>query len=396
MSSSLFSSSLYSSSTNSSSSVPESSSDDGIPLWVYIVIPFISFIGELVDSSLGMGYGTTLVPILMTPAFKLERKTIVQSVLVSELCTGVLATVFHLLFKNVNCGFDPTKYLPKGLVKALRLDKNYTEEVKKELEQEGLTEEALDALVDEYNEPDPNAKDKDVQLDSRASSPDSIDVNIEEQLPGLMRVYAKCKVKFTKDMQVVLLLVLFGIIGTVISTIINAKYAWSSKQKFAIKLYVAIMVLAMGVIILVFTAVKIITKYRGWKIAILGIITGFNKGISGGGYGPIAVSGQMICGRPQKNAIAATSTSEAIISLAGVICSCASNAIQGKENKKYYSLVPYLIIGSCLSTPFAAYLTRLVKTKMLRYIVGVLTTLLGIYSILAAVLSYKGIWSGAE
>eukprot|EP01106_Pelomyxa_sp_JSP_P003530 TRINITY_DN1528_c0_g1_i3.p2 TRINITY_DN1528_c0_g1~~TRINITY_DN1528_c0_g1_i3.p2 ORF type:complete len:105 (-),score=20.81 TRINITY_DN1528_c0_g1_i3:135-449(-) len=104
----------------------------------------------------------------------------------------------------------------------------------------------------------------------------------------------------------------------------------------------------------------------------------------------------MICGRPQKNAIAATSASEAVISLSGVICSCVSNAAMGKSNKELYAIVPWLIIGSFSSTPFSAYLTRLVRTQTLRYIVGVSTTLLGFYSIIAAVLSYEDIWQGAE
>ncbi|KAH3745686.1 sulfite exporter TauE/SafE family protein [Pelomyxa schiedti] len=409
---SIFSSTSFYNSSSSYVVPPPESSDDGIPTWVYAVIPFISFFGELVDSSIGMGYGTTLVPVLMTPAFHLERKTIVQSVLVSELCTGLLATIFHLLFRNVNFGCNPNKILPNKLVKCLKLDKNYTDEVKKEIEKEGLGEEALEALVDEYIEDDQHKSSPPVspvsspEIDPALSPDITVSVNkveefdvegpTEDPLAWYWKAYLTMKRLWTRDSQVVTLLVLFGVVGTIISTIINAKYGWSKKQKYAIKMYVAVMVLCMGLCILVFTTFKFLTKYAWWKIAILGLVTGFNKGISGGGYGPIAVSGQMICGRPQKNAIASTSTAEAIISLSGIICSLSSNAIQGKNSKEQYSLVPYLIIGSCTSTPFAAYFTRIVKTKALRYIVGIATTLLGVYSIIAAVLSYKGIWSGAE
>ncbi|KAH3760891.1 LRR-GTPase of the ROCO family [Pelomyxa schiedti] len=331
-----------------------------------------------------MGYGTTLVPILMTPAFSLKRKTIVQSVLVSELTSGILATIFHTLFKNLNWGFDPNKYLPKSVVKCLRLDKSYEAEVRKEVEMEGLGDEAIEAFVDETNDSGdktspaiPSSPSSPSARPEVQKTPDELDLDVESQKSEtslFVKCYAKAKqCKFTKDMQVVTLLIVFGVAGCIISTIINAKYSWSAKQKFAIKLYIAIMVLAMGIIIIFFTAIRLIVSYRWWKIAILGVITGFNKGISGGGYGPIA-----ICGRPQKNAIAATSASEAIISLCGIICSLACNAIQGIGSKGDYDLVVYLIIGSTLATPFAAYLTRIVRTKVLRYAVGIATSILGI------------------
>ena len=56
----------------------------------------LSFLSELIDSSLGMGYGTTLTPILLAIGFLPLQA--VPAVLVSELFTGFFAAfLFHRL-----------------------------------------------------------------------------------------------------------------------------------------------------------------------------------------------------------------------------------------------------------------------------------------------------------
>ena len=65
-----------------------------------IPIMLMAFTCELVDSSLGMGYGTTLTPIMLALGY--EPIQIVPAVLFSEAITGVLAGLFHHEFGNVN------------------------------------------------------------------------------------------------------------------------------------------------------------------------------------------------------------------------------------------------------------------------------------------------------
>jgi uncharacterized membrane protein YfcA len=60
-----------------------------------LIIPLmlLAFVCELVDSSLGMGYGTTLTPILLIAGY--EPIEIVPAVLFSECITGIVAGILH-------------------------------------------------------------------------------------------------------------------------------------------------------------------------------------------------------------------------------------------------------------------------------------------------------------
>ena len=71
----------------------------GSPLLVLII--FLAAYGcELMDSSLGMGYGTTLTPLLMLLGF--APLEIVPAVLFSELLTGMLSAYMHQRDGNVD------------------------------------------------------------------------------------------------------------------------------------------------------------------------------------------------------------------------------------------------------------------------------------------------------
>ena len=66
---------------------------------IFLIISILAFFCELVDSSLGMGYGTTLTPLLMI--FGFGPLSIVPSILLSELITGVTAGLAHHRAGNV-------------------------------------------------------------------------------------------------------------------------------------------------------------------------------------------------------------------------------------------------------------------------------------------------------
>ena len=62
--------------------------------------------------------------------------------------------------------------------------------------------------------------------------------------------------------------------------------------KLYLKLYIGFLILIIGIFI-VATLNKNYTF--SWKrITILGLIASFNKGISGGGYGPVVMGGQLL------------------------------------------------------------------------------------------------------
>ena len=65
-----------------------------------IVVFLVALACEYVDSSLGMGYGTTLTPLLLLAGF--APLDIVPAVLLSEAVTGAAAGLFHQRDGNVN------------------------------------------------------------------------------------------------------------------------------------------------------------------------------------------------------------------------------------------------------------------------------------------------------
>ncbi len=71
-----------------------------LTLIVVLILIILSFICEYMDSTLGMGYGTTLTPVFMLMGF--TPSEIVPAILVSELVTGFLASLCHHGQGNVN------------------------------------------------------------------------------------------------------------------------------------------------------------------------------------------------------------------------------------------------------------------------------------------------------
>jgi len=77
------------------------------------VIGFIllAFVCEYVDSTLGMGYGTTLTPLLLIMGY--NPLQVVPVVLISELISGLLAGMLHHKEGNVN--LRAKKYQPQRI-----------------------------------------------------------------------------------------------------------------------------------------------------------------------------------------------------------------------------------------------------------------------------------------
>jgi len=318
--------------------------------WLIILIIFLAFICEFADSSLGMGYGTTLTPVLLLLGY--ESAQIVPAVLISECVTGIVSAIFHVVFKNMSLGYN-----------------------KKPLK------ERLDVAAKPLT-PKPST---DLQYGGGTSG------NIKPE-----KISLKERIKeLTIDTKVVIILTLFGIIGTLIASITSAVYGYNDMFKFIVKLYIGIMVIAMGILILALRNKQI--KFSFKRIISLGAIAGFNKGISGGGYGPLTVSGQILSGREGKNAIASTSLSEGIICFVGASAFIITNVIRssldsGPITVGELGLAPFLILGAVLSAPLAAFTTKAVDNKWLKLLVGIVTIILGSFTLIRTILGYLGIW----
>ena len=82
----------------------------------------------------------------------------------------------------------------------------------------------------------------------------------------------------TRDLKVVFVVTSLGILVTIIAALTAI-----SIPKVALKTYIGVLVLAMGIILLLRTRFNFSWK----KILGIGILSAFNKGISGGGFGPM-------------------------------------------------------------------------------------------------------------
>ena len=248
---------------------------ESIHLSVFIII--LAFVCEYVDSSLGMGYGTTLTPLLLAMGY--NPLQIVPAVLLSELITGVSAGIMHHRLKNVNFKVGGTDF-------------------------------------------------------------------------KIASVLASCSV-----------------VGT-----LAAVFVALNLPKFYVKLYIGILVLSMGILILL--ARNRSFKFSWKKITSLGLIAAFNKGISGGGYGPLVTSGQILSGVNSKNSIGITSMAEGLTCLVGVI-----TYLSLTNHSVDWSIAPSLVLGAILSVPLAAFTVKIMKGSYLKMIVGVATLVLGIFTL---------------
>ena len=232
----------------------------------------LAFICEFIDSSLGMGYGTSLTPILLLMGF--EPLQVVPAVLFSEFISGITAAHFHHSIENVNF--------------KLR----------------------------------------------------------------------------SKDTHVALVLSIFSIVGTIIAVFLAIKLPAQ-----ILKIWIGFIVLSMGIFILITFKRK--PRFTWRKITIFGTIASFNKGMSGGGYGPLVMGGQMLSGIGIKNAVAITSLAEGVTCLVGVIL-----YFFLKSNTDW-TLAPWLMAGAVLSVPFAAHTLKRIPEKKVKIIIAIIMVILG-------------------
>lgn len=250
---------------------------------VEFLLPIIAlaFLCEFIDSSVGMGYGTTLTPLLLLLGY--NPLQIVPAILLSELFTGFGAAFFHHKFKNA---------------------------------------------------------------DFKAG---------------------------TRDLKIALIMGGCSIVGALTAVLVALNLPAS-----AVKLYIGILVFAMGAIILA----TLNRNYRfSWnKIVGLGLLAAFNKGISGGGYGPVVTGGQILAGIKEKSAIGIASLAEGLTCVVGV-----ATYVAFTDHAVDWRLAPSLVLGAILSVPLATFAVKKFKTNRLRLLVGITTLVLGAWTLLKIV-----------
>ncbi|MBN2573371.1 MAG: sulfite exporter TauE/SafE family protein [Deltaproteobacteria bacterium] len=250
---------------------------------VLLVLGLMAFFAEYVDSSIGMGYGTTLTPALIILGFKPLQ--IVPTVLLSQMICGFFGALSHHNIGNVDLHYRS---------KAFRI----------------------------------------------------------------MLVLASC-----------------SLAGTLVAVALAV-----TLPKFWVTLYIGLMILGIGIYIIVSSILKKEGAFSWFKLLVIGLVAAFNKGISGGGYGPLVTGGQVLSGVSAKNAIGITSLAEGTMCLAGFIAYVVVKGLPPWE------LVVPLVGGAILSVPIAAKTVSIMPERSFKKWIGIATMYLAalmLYKILA-------------
>jgi len=173
--------------------------------------------------------------------------------------------------------------------------------------------------------------------------------------------------------KLVLLVAVTGMLATSIS--VTAVYKILQLHKFWVKLYVTVLLVVMGVCS-VLTA-KTYLKYRPNLMWIFAFVGGFNKGVGGGGYGPVITVGGLLSGVPVKSMVAVTSLAEGLTCLAAVITWF---VLLSTGTVVDYMLLPSFVIGTILAAVGAPYTTRVIPEKFWKWAVPIYCCILAGYS----------------
>lgn len=242
----------------------------------YLPVAFIAFFCESIDSSLGMGYGTILTPILLFMGY--QPIEIVPLILFSEFISGLTSAFMHHRTGNVNLK------------------------------------------------------------------------------PG------------SKSFHTALILACCSIIGTVAATFLAI-----SIPEIAVKAYISFLLIIIG--ITTYISINRTYKFSWYKIIFLGLLASFNKGISGGGYGPVVTGGQVLSGLKSKNAVGITSFAEGLTCLVGVI--------------SYFFLIPEppnfqlglaLLGGAICSIPISVNIVKQINEKAFKKVLSISIITMGLFT----------------
>jgi len=227
---------------------------------------------ELMDSSLGMGYGTTLTPVFLLLGY--EPLQLVPTILISEFLSGFASAFFHSEAGNVRF-VSGSNHLRAAVI-----------------------------------------------LSACSVLGVGLGVTLAFEVPTL---------------------VLKRVIGAVI--------------------------LGSGLYIL--ATLRRTYHFNATRIVLLALVASFNKAVSGGGYGPLMTSGQIMSGIRGRAAVAITSLAEGFTCLVGAVLFLAV----GKEIDPAL-LIP-VVTGALLSVPFSAVVVRRFREDQMRRTIAVLTVSLG-------------------
>jgi uncharacterized membrane protein YfcA len=173
----------------------------------------------------------------------------------------------------------------------------------------------------------------------------------------------------SKNFRVACTLAILSSIGCIIGVVIAV-----SLPKLYLNLYIGTLVSVTGFLLLATNNENL--RFSWNRLLFIGSLAAFNKGMSGGGYGPLVTGGQILTGVETKSAIGLTSLAEGITCVVAVLM----YILVGKNVD--WSLSILLSIGVALSAPVSAFIVRKIESIKLRSAIGIFTLLLGLSTIL--------------
>lgn len=177
--------------------------------------------------------------------------------------------------------------------------------------------------------------------------------------------------------KISLIIAFFGCLAVFISIFLS--YFAIKFPEVLIKIYVSILVILMG--LMGFLSIKLNRKTDQSKKQLKMLIgfsalAGFNKGIGGGGYGPVITMGQLFSGIYEKSATAIVSFAESIVSIVGIITFFLIS-FAGVEVDLV--LLPSLFTGGFFAALIAPYLVRVFPNKIWKYFIPIYAIGIGIF-----------------
>jgi uncharacterized membrane protein YfcA len=157
-----------------------------------------------------------------------------------------------------------------------------------------------------------------------------------------------------------------GAMGAVASATL-AYFAVPLPEK-VIKTYVALVVLLMGGLILVHHWLTPHKTYRPRRLVFFAALAGVNKGLGGGGYGPVITLGAVFAGIIEKSATAIAALAEGCVSTLGLL---AFLAIGSAGVEVDLTLLPSLWIGAFPAAVIAPYAVRVLPNRIWKYVIPV-------------------------
>ena len=179
-----------------------------------------------------------------------------------------------------------------------------------------------------------------------------------------------------KETKVLLNITIFGCFAIVLSVFLT--YYAIQVDKTIIKTYVAILVIAMGIIALLKLKFKA-SNYKPKILTFFSALAGFNKGIGAGGYGPVVMLGQIFSGIYEKTATAIVSLSEGFVSLVGIGAFVLIPIIKNTSNEIDFFLLPSIFTGGFIAALISPYMVRIFPNKVWKIVIPIYALAIGIY-----------------